>query len=78
RKDYAPEGEIRVDLHVHSNMSTMDATNSNSDLVAQAGKWGHRAIAISDHGGAQAFPEAHSAGKKAGLKILYGVEANVV
>ncbi|MGD1370749.1 PHP domain-containing protein, partial [Enterococcus faecium] len=47
-------------------------------LVAQAGKWGHRAIAITDHGGAQAFPEAHSAGKKAGVKILYGVEANVV
>ncbi len=56
----------------------MDATNSISDLVAQAGKWGHRAIAITDHGGAQAFPEAHSAGKKAGVKILYGVEANVV
>lgn len=68
----------RVELHVHSNMSTMDATNSISDLVAQAGKWGHRAIAITDHGGAQAFPEAHSAGKKAGVKILYGVEANVV
>ncbi|MDU0991114.1 MAG: exonuclease domain-containing protein, partial [Enterococcus faecium] len=78
RKDYAPEGEKRVELHVHSNMSTMDATNSISDLVAQAGKWGHRAIAITDHGGAQAFPEAHSAGKKAGVKILYGVEANVV
>ncbi len=37
RKDYAPEGEKRVELHVHSNMSTMDATNSISDLVAQAG-----------------------------------------
>ncbi len=78
RKDYAPDDEKRVELHVHSNMSTMDATNSISDLVAQAGKWGHKAIAITDHGGAQAFPEAHSAGKKAGVKILYGVEANVV
>ncbi|HCB28157.1 MAG TPA: PolC-type DNA polymerase III, partial [Enterococcus sp.] len=78
RKDYAPEGEKRVELHVHSKMSTMDATNNISDIVAQAGKWGHRAIAITDHGGAQAFPEAHSAGKKAGVKILYGVEANVV
>lgn len=78
RKDYAPEGEKRVELHVHSNMSTMDATNSISDIVTQAGKWGHKAIAITDHGGAQAFPEAHSAGKKAGVKILYGVEANVV
>ena len=78
RKDYAPDDEKRVELHVHSNMSTMDATNSISDLVAQAGKWGHKAIAITDHGGAQAFPEVHSAGKKAGVKILYGVEANVV
>ncbi|WP_321384699.1 PolC-type DNA polymerase III [uncultured Enterococcus sp.] len=78
RKDYLPEGEKRVELHVHSNMSTMDATNNIGDLVAQAGKWGHKAIAITDHGGAQGFPDAHSAGKKAGVKILYGIEANVV
>lgn len=78
RKDLMPEDQKRVELHLHSNMSTMDATNSISDLVAQAGKWGHKAIAITDHSGAQAFPEAHSAGKKAGVKILYGVEANIV
>lgn len=78
RKDYANEGEKRVELHLHSNMSTMDATNSVTDFVQQAGKWGHKAIAITDHGGAQAFPDAHSAGKKAGVKILYGVEANIV
>ncbi len=78
RKDYAPEDRKRVELHLHSNMSTMDATNSISDLVAQAGKWGHKALAITDHGGAQAFPDAHQAGKKAGVKILYGIEANVI
>lgn len=76
RKDYGKEK--RVELHLHSNMSTMDATNHIGDLVAQAGKWGHKAIAITDHAGAQAFPDAHAAGKKAGVKILYGVEANVV
>lgn len=59
-------------------MSTMDATNSISDYVAQAAKWGHKAIAVTDHGDLQAFPEAHSAGQKHGVKVLYGLEANVV
>ena len=78
RKDTAPEDEKRVELHLHSNMSMMDATNSISDFVAQAAKWGQKAIAITDHSTLQAFPEAHSAGQKNGVKILYGVEANVV
>ncbi|WP_373710774.1 PolC-type DNA polymerase III [Jeotgalibaca porci] len=78
RKDGAPEDEKRVELHLHSNMSQMDAINSVTDYVAQAAKWGHKAIAITDHAGAQAFPDAHAAGKKHGVKILYGIEANIV
>ena len=56
----------------------MDAIPSASSLVAQAAKWGHKAIAITDHGTLQAFPEAHAAGQKNNVKILYGVEANIV
>ena len=78
RKDSQPEGQKRVELHAHTAMSQMDATSTASDLVGQAAKWGHTAIAITDHGVAQSFPEAHSAGKKNGVKILYGLEANLV
>ena len=78
RVDRAPEDQKRVELHVHSNMSQMDATNKIGDFVAQAAKWGHKAIAITDHGGAQSFPDAHQAAKKAGIKMIYGVEANIV
>ena len=68
----------RVELHLHTNMSTMDATNSASDFMSQAAAWGHKALAITDHSGLQAFPEAYSAGKKNGVKPLFGVEANLV
>ncbi|WP_407936278.1 PolC-type DNA polymerase III [Litchfieldia alkalitelluris] len=78
RTDSAPEGEKRVELHLHTPMSQMDAVTSVSRLVEQAKKWGHSAIAVTDHGVAQSFPEAFSAGKKHGVKILYGVEANLV
>ena len=78
RKDNAEEGQKRVELHMHSNMSTLDATNSVTDLVAQAAKWGHTAVAITDHENLQAYPDAHAAGKKNKIKILYGLEANVV
>ncbi|MBD8068264.1 PolC-type DNA polymerase III [Bacillus sp. PS06] len=78
RLDRAPEDEKRVELHLHSPMSQMDAVTSVSRLVEQAKKWGHPAIALTDHGVVQSFPEAYSAGKKHGVKILYGVEANLV
>ena len=75
RKD---EAEVkRVELHMHTQMSQMDAMTSAKDLIKRAMKWGMKSIAITDHGVVQAFPEAH---KMLGydnpdMKILYGVEA---
>lgn len=70
--------EKRVEFHLHSNMSTMDAVHSVSDHIALAAKWGHSAVAITDHGGVQSYPEAYKAAKKQGIKVIYGVEANIV
>ncbi|MGL5615710.1 MAG: PolC-type DNA polymerase III [Sarcina sp.] len=70
--------EKRVELHLHTTMSMMDAVSSVGDIVKQAAKFGHEAVAITDHGVVQAFPDAQSAGKKNGIKILYGVEGYLV
>ncbi len=69
--------EKRVELHMHTKMSQMDAMTDAKDLVENAISWGHKAIALTDHGNVQAFPDAyHAAGDK--IKILYGVECYLV
>ena len=71
----------RVELHLHSNMSQMDALITPKEIIDTAIRWGHRAIAITDHGNVQAYPEIMLAYEKAGntdLKVLYGIEAYYV
>ena len=81
RKDTAPEK--RVELHCHTKMSDMDGVSDTKAIVKQAHDWGHKAIAITDHGVVQAFPDANhyimdDLDKEDPFKVIYGVEAYLV
>jgi DNA polymerase-3 subunit alpha (Gram-positive type) len=70
--------EKRVELHLHTKMSSMDSVLSLKDAFETAKRWGHKAIAVTDHGVVQAFPEASEIAAELGLKVLYGLEAYMV
>ena len=70
--------EKRVELHLHTTYECYGWNYSSTKLVERAAKWGHTAIAITDHGVVQAFPEAMDAAKKHKIKVIYGVEGYLV
>ena len=89
RTDCAPEGEKRVELHLHTQSSTMDALTKVADVISTAYSWGHRAIAITDHGVVHSLPEAmktykglkkkaEEAGKPFDFKVIFGCEGYLV
>lgn len=68
----------RVELHLHTKMSALDGAAEIDEVIKLAAKWNHPAIAITDHGVVQAFPDAYAAAKKAGIKLIFGVEGYLI
>lgn len=76
KKDTAEEK--RVELHIHTNYSELDGISSPTEIINRAAQWGHKAIAITDHGVVQGLPEAYKAAQKAGIKLILGMEGYLV
>lgn len=76
RQDKA--GEKRVELHLHTKMSSMDGVAGVNEVIHTAAEWGHKAVAITDHGVVQAFPDAYESGRRHGIKIIYGMEGYLI
>lgn len=72
------EDEKRVELHLHTQMSSMDGISDLRSIVKRAKEWGHKAIAVTDHGVVQAFPNAMELGREFDMKMIYGVEGYLV
>lgn len=70
--------EKRVELHVHTQNSAMDGVSTISEYAKRVASWGHTAIAVTDHGNVQSFPEAQQAAAKNNIKMIYGVEMNTI
>ena len=76
RKDNAEKK--RIELHLHTPMSSMDGVTPLKKIVTRAKEWGHQALAITDHGIVQGFPEAMELSKSLGIKIIYGMEGYLI
>ena len=76
RMDNYPEK--RVELHLHTQMSSLDGISDFKEIARRANKWGHKSISITDHGVVQGFPDAMDIGKELGMKIIYGVEGYLI
>ncbi len=77
REDTYP-GKKRVELHCHTKMSDFDGVADITQYIETAKRWGHKAIAVTDHGDVQSFPSAQAAAKKNGIKVLYGCELYMI